>query len=468
MRSSISTRLIFSFLAIIFIMTGLFLVLSNRVISSRFNELLARSGQSYARRVAPFLERYYEKVGNWDNLGEDILAIQKIRENPKILDDNPKIANNLPGLVFAARDERVILLDGDKVILDTNPEGPSFGITDNLRQFGTPIMYNGEEVGFVIVGSSVGFLSSNQERFLRDVNRTLILSAIIGILAVLIVGVIQSQSIVNPIQKLNEATRKIIKGDYSNRVQINRKDELGEMAVSFNEMAMQLEQQRELRHRSMADIAHELRTPLSVLQIDLESMEDGLMEFTPENIRVLQNEVTHLRNLVEDLRILSRVDAGELSIEHNRIELGAIIREVLERQQSSARDKNVHLEGDLLEGEVFINGDAQRISQVLINLISNAVRHTPADGTVRVWMRQQKDHAVVAVMDTGEGIPAEDLPFLFDRLYRVEKSRTRDLGGSGLGLSIAKSLIQAHQGEIWAESQEGQGSTFKFKLPLNA
>jgi len=466
MRLSISSRLILSFLVIILITTGLFVVLTNRVIRVRFNDMIARSGQSYARKIAPFLERYYQLNNGWDNVDELATLLVEFQDNPKRIAN--RITNNsiIPDFIFAGRDERLILFEGNNVLFDTDPEGDSFILNVDVQEYGVPIIVDGNTVGTVVAGSTFGFLTDNQSRFLRDVNRILLWIAFLSIGAVLFVGITQSQSIIQPIQTLNQATRLIAKGDYAHRIKINRNDEFGEMAQAFNNMAQELENQQVLRNRTMADIAHELRTPLSILQIDLESMEDGLMEVTPENMRVLQSEVSHLRNLVEDLRILSRVDAGEITIEQAAIELGSLIREVIERQMQSARDKGVHLGFDLEGEEIFVTGDNQRLSQVLINLITNAVRHTPQDGTVNVAMRQQGSEVLVSVADTGEGIPQADLPFLFDRLYRVEKSRSRDQGGSGLGLSIAKSLIEAHQGRIWAESKEGEGSTFKFVLPI--
>ncbi len=467
MRFSISTRLILSFLVIIVIMTGLFLVLSNRVISNRFTDLITRSGQSYAIRVAPFFERYYLLTGSWDGIEDVAAKAMELQENPQRIIDRLPDDSPLPDFLFTARDERLILFGtDDEIILDINQMKNPSPISPEIKKYGIPIMVDGEQVGTIVAGSAIGFLTTNQQKFLSEVNRILIWAALIAVVAVLIVAGVQSESIIRPIQTLSLATRKIALGQYDHRVDIKRNDELGDMARSFNEMALELDKQRQLRYRSMADIAHELRTPLSVLQIDLESMEDGLMEVSPENIRVLQTEVTHLRKLVEDLRILAQVDAGDLTIEKSVMEMGAIIREVIERQMSSARDKGVKLNFDSAEEEIFIDGDPQRISQVLINLISNAIRHTPFEGMVTVSMKRQDREVFVSVEDTGEGIPTGDLPFIFDRLYRVEKSRTRDLGGSGLGLSIAKSLVLAHDGKIWAESKEGQGSVFTFKLPL--
>jgi signal transduction histidine kinase len=216
----------------------------------------------------------------------------------------------------------------------------------------------------------------------------------------------------------------------------------------------------------MADVAHELRTPLSVLRIDLESMEDGLMEASPENVRSLQSEVSYLSNLVDDLRMLSMADAGDLRFEKSPVELNSLVRDMVERQQFAARDRKIDLISSLLEKEIYVFGDSQRLSQVLVNLLSNAIQHTPPDNQIFITTEMSDKNAIVKVKNLGAWIPGDELERIFDRFYRLDRSRNRNQGGSGLGLSIARSLIEAHGGKIWAESEEGQSTTFTFKLPI--
>lgn len=231
-------------------------------------------------------------------------------------------------------------------------------------------------------------------------------------------------------------------------------------------MIEKLNYQRELRQRSTADIAHELRTPLSILQIDIESLEDGILEMTPENINELKNEVNHLSHLVEDLRILSLADANELTMEFQSLDVIKLIRQIEARVKKSANEKNIHFEVQVPEKEIFVNGDEQRLSQVLLNLIQNAIQYTRTNGNIFVSTNETDKNIVIAVQDDGIGIAPDELKNIFERLYRASKSRDRNSGGSGLGLAIAKSLVEAHHGEIWVESVEGQGSTFFFSLPV--
>ncbi|MCP4518840.1 MAG: HAMP domain-containing protein, partial [Delftia sp.] len=266
---------------------------------------------------------------------------------------------------------------------------------------------------------------------------------------------------------LADAARRVAAGDLAQRVPVTSQDELGEMAVAFNTMAAQLEQQHALRRRAMADVAHELRTPLSVLQIDLESIQDGLTAPTPGAVARLLEEVALLNRLVEDLRMLSLAEAGELQMAAQQVDVRELVQATTQRVHTAAREKGVSLRAQLPEGLSPIVGDRQRLAQVLFNLLSNALRHTPPGGQITVSAQQGGGGDVrVSVQDSGEGIPSAELPHVFERFYRADCARSRYTGGSGLGLSIARSLVEAHGGRIWADSIEGQGSTFTLTLPL--
>jgi len=465
MRLTLQSRLILSFMIIVLATSSAFVLLSNRLIVSRFTDLVARSGQSNARKVAPILENYYSRNGSWegvDTLLNNIVAFQEkqARELP------PGLETPLLNQFVTENRDRLILLADGEIIADTVPSRGGIIERALVRKYGVPLVVSGKQVGIVAAPNAFGIFTDLQARFLRDVNRTLLAAAALAILAVVIVAIIQSQSIVLPIRQLSRAALKVAKGDYSQRVNVDRNDELGEMANAFNTMAADLAKQQEIRHQSMADIAHELRTPLSVLQIDLESLEDGLMEFTPENVRLIRNEASYLNALVEDLRLLSQVDAGELRFELAPTEIGSIVREIVERERQLMREKELTLEYLLPPGELYVNGDVQRITQVLINLINNAVQHTASGGKILISAAKVDSFVEIRVQDNGEGIPADDLPHVFDRLYKVEKSRSRNKSGTGLGLTIVRSLVEAQGGKITVESREGYGSTFTLRFPL--
>jgi len=251
-------------------------------------------------------------------------------------------------------------------------------------------------------------------------------------------------------------------------VKINSDDEIGQVARSFNRMAESLAEADVQRRNMMADIAHELRTPLTVVQGNLEALIDGVYDLTPENVAGIHKQTVVLNRLVADLRDLALAEAGQLKLERKALPLRDVITQVSEGLEIQAHEKEVTLKVEVAANLPQVQADEQRITQVLFNLISNALRHTPAGGTITVNAELREDRVQVSVRDTGTGISPEDLPHVFERFYRADRSRARSTGGSGLGLTIAKQIVEAHGGQIWAQSWLGAGSTFAFGLPLSA
>ncbi len=476
MKYSLRTRLVFSFLAVIVATGGLVLLLANRITANRFTYMVSRAGQMRARNLAPWFADYYTQVGSWD--GVEIL-IENYLDVQRRPGKNNQHGGGMIGTtgtrmgMMETSEERLLLLDADgQLLADSTAEDAVPRLSASDLDKGVKIVVGRQHVGTLIVASGLGTLTPDQTAFLEQVNSLMLLAAVVAGLAVLVVGSFQARRIVAPVQALVEAAGRVAGGDLSQRVPVTSQDELGEMASAFNTMASKLERQQALRHRAMADVAHELRTPLSVLQIELESIEDGLTDPTPEVVGGLQTSVAHLRHLVEDLRTLSLADAGELQLNVAALEMGALVRDVVNRVQGAARAKDVTLDARLPDAPLMVSGDDQRLAQVLLNLLSNALQHTPSGGQVTVNVRQVESarqvegEVHVAVRDSGLGIPAKDLPHIFDRLYRADRARSRDTGGSGLGLSITRSLVEAHGGRIWAHSVEGEGSVFTFALPL--
>ncbi len=218
----------------------------------------------------------------------------------------------------------------------------------------------------------------------------------------------------------------------------------------------------------VADIAHELRTPISVIQGTLEAMLDGVLRPAPGELRGLHAETQRLARLVTDLRMLSLADAGQLTLEHGAVDLAAVVGGVVGRMKPLADSRNVALGADITPGVPPVDGDSDRLAQVVTNLIDNALRYTPTGGRVTVHVDRGDGRVLVKVSDTGPGIAPEDIPFLFERFWRGDRSRNRHSGGSGLGLAIVKQLVALHGGDVAVESQVGQGSTFTVSLPLAA
>jgi two-component system OmpR family sensor kinase/two-component system sensor histidine kinase BaeS len=256
-------------------------------------------------------------------------------------------------------------------------------------------------------------------------------------------------------------------GDLNVRVESSAVREIDDLAGAFNTMATSLSDADRQRRQMTADVAHELRTPLAIIRGRLEGMQDGIYSPSPEQITTLLNETALLERLIEDLRLLALVDTGQLPLHKESISPTFLLESVGRSFAEQARSLGVELRVADLPALPEVEADPQRISQVLGNLIANSLRHTPAGGTVLLNASRGVDAVYVSVSDTGSGIAPEDLPHIFDRFYRADAARTRTGGGAGLGLAIARRLIEAHHGTIRAESAPGQGTVITFSLPLS-
>jgi signal transduction histidine kinase len=289
------------------------------------------------------------------------------------------------------------------------------------------------------------------------------------------VGVFLSAALTDRIVTLNRAAEQIARGELNARVAVVGRDELAQLTRSFNAMAAQLElmqaKQQELdtlRRELVAWASHDLRTPLTSMRAVLEALADGMVD-DPETVRryyrVAQQDIRSLSALIDDLFDVSQIDAGGLQLDVAPNSIGDLISDTIERFSETARRQNVQLAGEVQAGTDPVKMDAPRIGRVLANLTSNALRHTPSGGQVHLSARRTSNGVEVEVRDTGEGIRPEDLPYVFDRFYRGEKSRSRATGGAGLGLAIARGIVEAHGGSIRVESEVGHGARFVFTLP---
>jgi signal transduction histidine kinase len=277
-----------------------------------------------------------------------------------------------------------------------------------------------------------------------------------------------SRNVANPIRELAHASHRIADGQYSQRVVARGQDELGELGASFNAMAAALESTEQRRMQLIGDVAHELRTPMATLRGYLEGLLDGVVQPSDETWTRLHAETGRLQRLVDDLLELSRAEAHQLPLHPQRMALADAVRAVVDRLRDAYVDKGVRLEVEVPDRLPQVMADSDRVVQVFTNLLTNALRYTPASGQVGIHLAYAGGDAVtVAVGDTGVGIAAEHLPRVFERFYRVDKSRSRALGGSGIGLTIARAAVEAMGGRMWAESEgAGHGATFRFTLLL--
>lgn len=316
--------------------------------------------------------------------------------------------------------------------------------------------------------------------FRAAVTEALLVAAAAALVTAVTISLFISRRVVIPIRQMMEVSRTIAAGHYYERVQVTSQDELGQLAHSFNQMAASLEQVEAMRRELIANVAHELRTPLTSIKGYMEGLTDGVLPVEPSTFQQIYREADRLQRLVNDLQELSRVEAGAFQLNRQPLLMNDLVGRIIDRLRPQFEEKSITLQLNLPANLPPVLADEDRISQVLLNLIGNALQYTPEGGTVTIaahWPDSTKrfpaghqvpgSQLLFTISDTGIGIPPEHLPHLFTRFYRVDKSRSRVGGGSGIGLTIVKHLVEAHGGRVWAESQGAEmGSTFGFSLPV--
>jgi signal transduction histidine kinase len=330
---------------------------------------------------------------------------------------------------------------------------------------GTAVDVSGKQVGTVLVIGNPPPLGGLELQYLNRTNQALLYAALGAALVALGLGTILARTLTHPLRDLTAAIRAMAKGDLKQHVQVTSRDELGELATAFNLMSTDLDRLALSRRQMTADIAHDLRSPLTVIGGYVESMRDGVLKPTPERLDTIHAEVMHLQRLVEDLRTLSQADAGELRLNREPVAPLTLLERMAKSYNQLAAQKKVALEVQAQPNLPEIRLDPDRMAQIFGNLISNSLRYTQEGGRIVLAAGQEKDALAFTVQDNGQGISAEALPYIFDRFYRADPARTQG-SESGLGLAIARSIVEAHGGSISAESEVGKGTKIKLVFPL--
>jgi len=304
--------------------------------------------------------------------------------------------------------------------------------------------------------------------FRASFNEVLTYAALAAMFVAVILSLFFSRGVIAPVQAMSLAAQRIAEGRYDERVQVNGEDELAQLALRFNQMAEKLNQTESMRRRLIGDVSHELRTPLTAIKGSMEGLMDGILPATNETYQQIHAEADRLNRLVDDLQELSRVEARAYQLDIRPVNVSSLVQTVSKRLAHQFKTKHIALDLELVPNLPRIVADEDRTMQVLTNLTGNALQYTPEGGKVNIVARRVNDEVQISVRDTGIGIPPEHLPHIFDRFYRVDKSRSRPAGGgSGIGLTIARALVEAQGGHIWVESSGGgHGSTFLFTLPI--
>ncbi|MFA5307886.1 MAG: ATP-binding protein [Dehalococcoidales bacterium] len=466
---SLSWKLAGALLLIVAISVGLMAYLINLNTTREFNQYVAQGNQKNIQSTSAALSQLYSKEGNWD-------GIQSL----------------LPDFLRSPNDRLVVadatgIIVGDSINQWVGKTAGSVGLSN-----GTTITASGQDVGelYLItsqVGNGKGFMGGGkggtsstptsvatlEQDFIDRFNNSLLTTGLIVAAIALIVGLILTRQITRPIKALVNGVRQIARGNLKHRVDIRSKDELGNLGESFNAMAVNLDKAEQERKRIVADIAHDLRTPLTVIEGTVTGIQDGVFQPDKEHLDTIKEQTSLLTRLTSDLRDLSLAESGQLKLVLAPTDLADLAQRKANQFAVKAQEKGIKINTNLPGNLSNVNIDPARIEQVLGNLITNAIRHT-SSGSIKISIQQvnsdaahqvNKPSLILSVADTGEGIAEEHLPHIFERFYRVEKSRAKSEGGSGLGLAIVKQMVQAHGGNVWVESKIGKGSTFNISLP---
>jgi two-component system sensor histidine kinase BaeS len=448
---SISTKLILAFLGIGIISIAILFTTARSSTRPAFISFLSDQAE---KDLIGQLAIYHLKNGSWAGVERIFL----FREDPKqpVFGPIPDRKHIVP---FTLADEvgKVIISNERYKVGDRVPESD--------LTLGVPIKEDGKIIG-ILLPMRVPFEGQPPEvEFIESTNRTLLYGALMAAIIALLLGIFLSRTLTRPLRELTQATHAVSEGDLSQQVPIRSNDELGELAKAFNKMSTELSRSVNIRKQMTADIAHELRTPLSLILGHAEAVHDGVLQPSRENFEIIREEAARLEHLVNDLRILSLADAGELSINPQKVEPQRLLQEVAAIYQYQTQRKNITLDLDIASPLSEIEVDPGRMTQVLTNILDNALRHTPEGGRIVLSAREANDQVELAIQDSGPGLKAEDIDRIFDRFYRTDSSRQREDGGSGLGLAIARSIVQAHGGQLSAESEEGKGLKVIVRLP---
>ena len=464
MRLSLYWKLTLAFILVAVTTAALVAIAIRLTSADRLNQLIFDQQRATMQQA---LVDYYAANGSWNGIAAYWDQLQ-----PQF---GPSAANNLPqgrgnGRQQNVRDPRGLFGLADEhgtVIVAIDPHYPvGAALPADVLNAGSPVTVNGQQVGTILNSNQPLGLNSNEALFLERTNQALVFASLGALVVALIMGVILARTLTLPVRALTAATQRIAQGELEQQVKVTSQDEIGKLAEAFNRMSQEVARVNQLRRRMTADIAHDLRTPLTVIGGYIESMRDGVLAPNQERLSLIYAEIERLQNMVGDLRMLSQVDAGELALNRQSIAPRPFLERMAAVFEHKAGQQDVTLTVDAADLLPEMRADEARLMQVMDNLLGNALRYTPPGGKIELSARKLKDKLVMTVKDSGKGIAAQDLPFIFDRFYRVDDSRSTETGESGLGLAIVKALVEAQGGRVWAESIEGQGTSIHMEFPV--
>jgi signal transduction histidine kinase len=458
-------KLVLSFILVVIVTLVTFALIARQNTLREVQSYMFRGGMAGVEEIVAELESYYRLYGSW-------AGVEPLLSTP--MHGGPMMGGRGKGGMMR---QRLILADADGMVLvDTNGSVRGMLSADD-RSRAVVLKMDGRTIGYLLPEGGVSFIQGDEFQLINRLTRNLLPAFLIAAGLALLLALVLAYGLLRPIRALTHAATGLARGDMSQRVAVQGRDELATLGQTFNQMAEALQQAEETRRAMTADIAHELRNPLAVQLANLEALQDGIYPLTSESLAPILEQNQLLNRLVDDLRTLALADAGQLTLERIPTNFPALVERIVERFRPSVAARQVDLRLDLPASPAPpVICDPIRIEQIISNLLSNALYHTPEGGKIECRLSESSNAAgalpvvqqtiILTVRDTGAGLPAEALPRIFERFYRADKARTRSEGGAGLGLAIARQLAEAHGGSLAAANYPAGGAIFTLTLPF--
>jgi len=454
-------RLFLAFTLIVIISVVSVVLIARQNTTNEVRAFMFRGGMAGSEGLVTALEDYYQSHHSWS-------GVEVLFQSPGGgRGTGQGMGSGMGAGMGAMMNQRLQLADSQgTLIIDTSTGHPSGSLTNSELDIAIPLNANGQVVGYLLPEGGMGFTHNDESFLISRINRAALIAGLIAAALSLILAFLLAYRLLLPVRELTHAAEGLANGDLSQRVKVQGSDELATLGNTFNQMADSLQNAEQSRRAMTADIAHELRNPLAVQRANLEALQDGIYPLTPESLDPILDQNQLLSRLVEDLRTLALADSGQLDLERIPTDYPALVKRVTERFEPQTASKKIRVFFSAGTPCPKVNIDPGRVEQILGNLLSNAIHHTPQGGLIWIEIHCSSNAAILNLRDNGPGIPPEALPYVFDRFYRADKSRSRSEGGTGLGLAIARQLTQAHGGELRAANYPDGGAIFTLTFPI--
>ena len=463
MKRTIKWQLLLSFVSLSFILVGAFSWITLNLLESHFADYVRERQESELEEYSTDLENLYQQNGTWE---ENSQAIQRVGRNALQQSVIVRIFDEDGQLLWSpsASEEE----DAKNKVQDhlLHMEQMVGGMESDYVQSRSPLYDGTEEIGMMEIQSVGPYAYTEHDAlFISDMESKLVLVAFFSLLIPLFFALLVAKKLSSPIVTINDFTKEIAKGRYSSlSLEETGIREIDDLLVSVNDLSLQLQHQQKIRNRLSSDIAHEIRTPLTTLKGNIEAMIDGVWEISEERLYRCYEEVSRITRLIGEIDRINELESQESQLQKTTFDLTELAQQIVDNFQPMLVENklNCFVSGD----RVFISADRDKIHQVLTNLLANAIKFTPSGGRIDLYVSQSKGTTSFRIIDNGQGIPPEEVGQIFERFYMAEPSRNSKLGGQGIGLSIVKGIVNAHQGTISVDSIYGKGTTFTINLPM--